>query len=228
MSSSEHIRLNDYLEGDLQPAERSRLEAELAESRELRQELQALRSTVALLQRLPQAEAPPWLVERVVARVRAGEAEPERWWDWLRRLTEPAVAVPVAAGVVGLVLFAGMEPDHLPGTTLSRDSRPQLAEQEIPASQALAGARAPASPRSRAIPAGVDPEAVRQGEIALAKQLRRWRASQIEELARLGRSDEAASLLRGAGHPHSNSLAEHFAPSVELAAIELPGRRGRR
>jgi anti-sigma factor RsiW len=103
--SEASTRLNDYLEGDLPAAERSQLERTLAAHPELRAELAELRATVALLQRLREPEVPPFLAERVIARVRAGEAEPESWWHRLLRRLEPRVGLPLAAGLAGLALF---------------------------------------------------------------------------------------------------------------------------
>ena len=83
-------RLNAYLEDDLPPRQRARVEAALEASPELRQELAELRGIVDLLRGLPRPEAPPGLAGLVMARVRAGEDEPATLRNYLAtQLPEP-------------------------------------------------------------------------------------------------------------------------------------------
>jgi anti-sigma factor RsiW len=157
--------------------------AHLAECPECAEELRELESTVTLLRRLPEAKAPPAFAASVMARVRAGEAEPAGLLRWLRALATPAFAVPLAAGLAGLVLFAGLRdgPFRQPG-----------AEPE-PADRVAV---------SRPLPA----QAERQVQLVRAMQ----RRSLLLELARRGRTKEVALSLRGAGHPLASSMASHF------------------
>jgi anti-sigma factor RsiW len=104
-ASRARTRLNGYLEDDLTPRERARVEAALEASPDLRRELAELRNTVDLLHRMPRPELPPALADLVMARVRAGEAEPATLRSWLAGWLEPRFAVPVAAAALALAVF---------------------------------------------------------------------------------------------------------------------------
>lgn len=194
-------RLNDYLEDELAPRTRERLEAQLAEDPALRRELSELEATVALLHRLPRPDPPPALADSVMARVRAGEAEPGRWLDWLRRLTEPAVAVPLAVAFTALALVVGAQRDRLPG-----------AEDAGPAEQ-VASIEPPARPAPQVAP---DPTPTR-----LARRMQRL--TMLQELARNGQLQQAVGILSGAGHPYAPSFAAHFESQTdgELALVDF-------
>ncbi len=79
--------LSAYLDEALAPDERSLVDAHLAGCAECRRELEALRGTVALLQRVEPARAPVGFVDRVVA-----AARPRPWY---RRVAD-AVLLPLA------------------------------------------------------------------------------------------------------------------------------------
>ncbi len=187
--SKVRARLNEYLERDLAPKERSRITAHLAECTECAEELRELESTVTLLRRLPEAKVPPAFAASVMARVRAGEAEPGGLLPWLRGLATPAFAVPLAAGLAGLVLLAGLleppgaEPE--PVVRVAVSETPPVPVQE---------------------PARLAPRAERQIELVRAMRQR----SLLQQFARRGYTKEVALTLRGAGHPLSASMASHF------------------
>jgi anti-sigma factor RsiW len=191
--SKVRARLNDYLERDLPPKERSRVTAHLAECPECAEELRELEGTVTLLRRLPEAKVPPALAASVMARVRAGEVEPGGLLRWLRPLATPAFAVPLAAGLAGLVLFAGLrdEPLQQPGA----ESQPAAR---------IAVNEPPAEPAPR--PVRLEPRPEQRIELVRAMQ----RRSLLQELARRGHAKEVALTLRGAGHPLASSMASHF------------------
>lgn len=195
-------RLNDYLEGELSPRARERLEAQLEKDPALRQELRELEATVALLRRLPRPEAPPALSDGVMARIRAGEAEPRRWLDWLGRLTEPAVALPLAVAFTALALVVGAQRDQLSG-----------AGETGPAEQVVAAVEVPAQPAPQVAP---DP-----GPARLARRMHRL--AMLQELARTGQLQQAAGFLSGAGHPYAPSFAAHFESQTdgELALVDF-------
>jgi anti-sigma factor RsiW len=172
--------------------------AHLAECPECAEELRELESTVTLLRRLPEVTVPPAFAASVMARVRAGEAEPGGLLRWLRALATPAFAVPLAAGLAGLVLFAGLRDGPL---------EPPVAEPEPLARVAVSEplpelAPAPARFGPEARPARVQ----RQIELVRAMQ----RQSLLQQLARRGHTKQVALTLRGAGHPLSSSMASHF------------------
>jgi len=155
----------------------------------------------------------------VMARVRAGEAEPGGLLRWLRALSTPAFAVPLAAGLAGLVLFAGLrdgalpqpgaEPEALERVAMSvPEPLARVAVSEPLPELAPGPARFGARP---AIRAGAGSEArpaqlQRRIEIVRAMQ----RRSLLQQLARRGHTKQVALTLRGAGHPLSSSMASHF------------------
>jgi anti-sigma factor RsiW len=195
-------RLNDYLERDLPPRERSRVAAHLAECPDCAEELRELESTVELLRRLPEAEVPPAFAMSVMARVRAGEAEPRGVVRWLRALAAPALAVPLAAGLAGLVFFAGLWDGSFeqPGVRIAvREPAPAPAP-----GPARIASRSPIRPA-----AGPEASAAQAGpSFHLAQAMQRH--SMLLELAKRGRTKEVALTLRGAGHPLSSSMASHL------------------
>ncbi len=117
--------LSNYLDDELHADERSRLETHLADCVECGYELSELEQTVALLRGLPEAAAPTGLADGVMARVRAGEAEPSRWGRAIQRFADPGTGLALAAGVAGLVVFAAFEPVRvpLPGSAGSEPQR---------------------------------------------------------------------------------------------------------
>jgi len=92
--------LSAYLDEALAPDERGRVDAHLADCAECRRELEALRGTVALLQRVQPARAPVGFVDRVVAAVRPR--------PWYRRAADAvllplSVKLPLEAAAVVMV-----------------------------------------------------------------------------------------------------------------------------
>lgn len=255
--SEARTRLNDYLDGDLPAAERGQLERALAAHAELRAELAELRATVALLQRLRDPEVPPFLAERVIARVRAGEAAPESWWRRLGRRLQPSVGLPLAAGLAGLALFAGAQRGVLPlpgwepapavpaSAVASRAPSPAAGAQ-VPLAVARElsvplAASAFEAPLLSGLPIAADvfeaasSPATRhvldpEGEFVREMRIQKGRHSLALELARRGHTEHVARMLRGAGHPHAASMASHFdeAAHPEIAFADFsPGRRRR-
>jgi hypothetical protein len=103
----EHLseRFSALLAGDLDASERIRIEAHLRDCPDCRREYRELRHTVDLLRGLPAPDPPRDLSDRVIARLRAGEARPgllARCQVRLSRLTESSWPTPVAAVAVGL------------------------------------------------------------------------------------------------------------------------------
>jgi hypothetical protein len=182
--------------------------AHLAECPECAEELHELESTVTLLRRLPEAKVPPAFAASVMARVRAGEAEPGGLLRWLRGLATPAFAVPLAAGLAGLVLFAGLRDGLLqqPGAEPEPVARVAVSK-PLPAPAQGPGRLGPrAAIRAAAAPDARASRAERQIELVRAMQ----RRSLLQQFARRGFTKEVALTLRGAGHPLSSSMASHF------------------
>lgn len=76
-------------------------------------ELDSLRSTMALLDEWKAPEVSPYFDQRLQARIRETEAEPQGWLAWLRRPALAAVAVALVG--VGVVLI-GTGPKTTPPT----------------------------------------------------------------------------------------------------------------
>ena len=191
-------RLSAYMEGDVSSREAARIEAALEASAELREELRILQGTVSLLRGLPRSETPPALADRVMERVRAGEAEPVRWRDGLYRLFEPAFAVPLAASAAALLVFVGtptgglLEEDSLPNVTVAALD-PSAPVASVPVASKTPGVRnvnrvGPRMPQSQRV--------------------------------------QMMRMLRGAGHPHSAALASQMEPDgdIVLAGFSKGGR----
>lgn len=100
--------LGDHLEGNLALQVRTEIDEHLHRCAECKRELHELRSTVALLRSLPTPEPPPNLVADVMERIDSGETRIARLPAGFRRVFDPRVAAPLAAGIAGLVLFATM------------------------------------------------------------------------------------------------------------------------
>jgi len=106
IGKSEHERvaemLSAYIDGELPPAQKARVEAHLAECEECAQNLHTLRQTVSLLGQLPAMKAPRSFVIReaqVAPRRRAGLR-----WTWAYPALQGAT---VLAFLLFVVVFAG-------------------------------------------------------------------------------------------------------------------------
>jgi anti-sigma factor RsiW len=93
-------QLSQYIDGELGPGERSRVERHIRSCPECGRALEGMRKTWDLLERLPQAGPAPYLATRVLAR--AGERAGDSPAGWFQRLVFPATAA--AAVAVGLWL----------------------------------------------------------------------------------------------------------------------------
>lgn len=186
-------RLNAYLEDDLPPRQRARVEAALEASSELRQELAELRGIVDLLRGLPRPEAPPGLAGLVMARVRAGEAEPATLRNWLVGWLEPRFAVPAVAGALVLVVFASAQIGQRPDGG------------SVPPQQLAEAQAAPAAARP---------------SVDIAAEMR---ALARERLQRRVRRQGMAGILRSAGHPHSAAFASDIEGVGDVALVSFGG-----
>lgn len=183
-------RLSEYLDRKLAPEQRSKVDAHLVECAACSAELREIERTVDLLHRLPDPEPPPYLAQAVMARLEAGEGQPESLAQRLRRLIGPASAAPVAAALGGLLLFTlvDIEIGLPPGSPASDRSVASLSD------------------------TGNDPEAERFATLR--------RISIARYHARRGGSAEVAQRLRGAGHPHSTLLATQFEGESDFMLVQ--------
>lgn len=244
MSHSKLRRLlNDYVDRELPGTQRSEVSAHLEVCEECATEVRELERTVSLLRRLPEPELPPGFADAVVERVRAGESSPA-WLRSLRGLLQPTLTVTATAAVAGLAVFTmfgggifnqigggifneigGGTFNPVGGGTTGDAEAPQLdvaqgPPEALPASIASRApnptpARAPAiSPSEAAAPIRLAAATPGGGAAAdLVRQMRRQRRAL--ELVQWGHRDTVARTLRGAGHPHSATLAAHFEDSPD-------------
>ena len=203
-------RLSEYLEGDLSERERSRFEAILAEDATLREELRELEATVALVRGLPEPEAPTALTTRVMARIEDGEADPAGPFAWIRRLFEPVVAVPLAAGIVALALVVGSEPGSMPALEAELAAARQVARAEARV------ASTPPSPLARTA----------RGHPQMEQSLNEVQRLTLQTIMARHHGD-LGSVLRSSGHPYAPVFASHFEGDGNLrtASFGLPVRR---
>ncbi len=107
-------RLNDYLDGELSPAQVASFEAELSKDPALRAEMETVQSALELLRTEGPLQAPTGFHERVMAQA-AVEPMPQVGWmdrlrSFFRELPMETLAMAVAATIV-LVLVGGLLPD---------------------------------------------------------------------------------------------------------------------
>ena len=212
-------RLSAYLEGDLSESERSKLESRLVGDPELRDSLRELEGVVALLRNLPEPELPPAFSTRVIARIEEeGSAARGGLRVWVLRLFEPAVAVPLAAGITALALVIGSQQGtEAIGTELVA-SEPQTDELSVAEARTRpAAAQAP----SRRV--GLPPD---QGsEMTLTEIQRRT----LQTILSRHQHEDLARLLRGSGHPHADSFVTQVVETdPNLQVVRLEQRSARR
>lgn len=104
--------INEYLDGRLAPAQRTRFERQLAADPALTAELRATQEALALLRALPVEAAPAGLTDRIMRDVRTQPVPVRRpLRDWLTRLVSPGrLALAGAVGAVALALVALGQP----------------------------------------------------------------------------------------------------------------------
>lgn len=96
-------KLSAYLDGEVTPVEKSRIEKHLAECEACRESFQELEKTVRHLRNLGELEPPPWLSARIMARVRE-EAGREK--GLLRRLLQAPLRWRISVEAVALVFLS--------------------------------------------------------------------------------------------------------------------------
>ncbi len=113
-------RLFAYLDGELDPAARAALEAEIASSASLAEELRASRALYGALQAIESVDSPPDLEISVIASLRTRPGPLRRLWGWLSGSAlgpAPSVFDAVLDGQIGtrqareLEAFVARDPD---------------------------------------------------------------------------------------------------------------------
>ncbi len=127
--------LSAYLDGAVSPAEKNVIEEHLENCADCRRELAELEKTVLRIRGFGEEEPPPWMAQKVMARVR--EAAEQRRGFFHRLLYPLRVKLPIEAAA--LVLIAAT------GYMLYRTAAPQLA-QVVPQAPELRGSEAVPQP----------------------------------------------------------------------------------
>jgi anti-sigma factor RsiW len=201
-------RLSEYIERDLSPQQRSEVEAHLEGCRECQTELRELRAMVSLLQALPEPAFPAGLADAALARIAQGEGRREATVITLfRRVADPRIAAPLAAGLAGL--FFVLQSGDVQGPSAEHAGYAAAAPAApAPVSIVLGGLTDPrVAVRSSATPASAFDGYATFSASTLPAGMRNNAAARA-------RMDEVARQLRGSGHPHSSSFAGHFEPRV--------------
>jgi hypothetical protein len=145
--------LGDHLEGDLDLRTRVSVDAHLAACEDCAKELRELRSTIALVRSLPAPQPEPGIADAVMERIDAGEGRTARRLpvaiSWV---FDPRVAVPLAAGIAGLVVLVSMEngPPGVP-TPVVPEASDELAARLWDGNQGRGASRRRIGPRLLAI-----------------------------------------------------------------------------
>jgi len=144
-------RFGEYLDGEMPEADRSALQAHVAECAECRRELSLLQQTIRAVSELPERTAPVGFRERVTRSLVAGGAQAQG----RRIIVLCARALPVAAMltlVLGLLVYVpGRTPTSGPAEARHLAMARRVPEPEAPATRAAA-AEAVATAPARAFP----------------------------------------------------------------------------
>ena len=140
--------------------------------------------------------------------------------------------VPVAVGLAAFLYIQGIEdaslstPDSESLVVAAAQPTPPLTAERIPRAGVTGGAADPegwlriGTVGSAETVAGLDVDARTQALAGARRDLIRRQMQRMQVLARSGRTDEAARLLRGANHPSSQRLAEHILAPHEITVVE--------
>ena len=139
--------LSAYLDHQIAPAERARVEGHLADCAACQGELDGLRQTVTLLQALPRVPVPrAFTLSEAQVGIRRPQTQPV-WVGWARGLAAVTAIALVAIVAVSLL----NQPSWQPAATVARNV--PAAEAPLPAAQPAAPAEsAPAEPLAKAPP----------------------------------------------------------------------------
>ena len=147
MSNHDDIRklLSAYCGDDLESAQRMRIEEHLAGCASCRAALADLQTALRLIRTTPEAEPPPWLATRIMARVRQQQREKR---SWLQRILYPLhVKLPIEVAALLLVCVSG----YYLARNVESELKQQSSQEEIPAATPQTGK--PAAAPKKEVPA---------------------------------------------------------------------------
>ena len=146
--------LSAYLEGMVAPEDQELIDQHLASCRACSTALYELNRTGEVLKKLKEVEPPPWMTQKIMARVRE-EAEPKK--GFIQKLFYPLhVKVPLEAfatvliAVVAVYVFKAVEP-QMKDLQVPSVREPVIARQEAPY-PAKAPAAETQAPQEKAVP----------------------------------------------------------------------------
>jgi negative regulator of sigma E activity len=219
-SAAPDERLSAWMDGELDDAEKVRLEADLASDADLRSQLQELEAAVALFKEHAPVRAPDALYAAVMA---AADAEPVQL-AWYQRLRRPGgwpiegLAIAAAAALV-LVLAWPVSQDGESGAarmdkTPSYDLPPAPVRPEQKGAAQVGTAEAEPPPQLKTTqPTPSAPDVVAEGEADVA-----------EPLASTGAKGEVVGGTGDLAAPGFSYNLEVDDPQAQLAVLRIAGR----
>ena len=154
MNDHDDIRkhLSAYCGGDLEPSLAALVEQHLAACAVCRAELDELNTALRLIRTTPEVEPPPWLTARIMARVKAEQAEKR---SWLQRIFFPLyIKLPLEVMALLVVCVTGYYLTSSVENELKQPLPQQL--QDVPVQSAPAS-KQDAPKEQRSVPTAVPP-----------------------------------------------------------------------
>lgn len=213
-------KLSAYLEGMVSPEDQELIDRHLASCRGCRTALYELNRTGEMLKNLKVVESPPWMTQKIIARVRE-EAESRR--GFIQKLFYPLhIKVPLEAfatvliAVIAVYVFKAVEPE-MEGLQAPSSREPVIARQEAPY-PANAPAAETQAPREKAV-AQKRPVRTEGKNLGVAQKETNKRA-QVDEETGVGKLKEApptAGEIKTLPAPASAPVSPSTAPEKEGA-----------
>jgi len=214
--------LSAYLEGMASPEDQELIDQHLASCRACSSALYELNRTGEVLKNLKEVEPPPWMKQKIMARVREEAGQKK---GILQKLFFPLhIKVPLEAfatvliAVIAVYVFKAVEP-QMRGLQVPSPREPVIARQEAPY-PAKAPAAEPQAPREKAV-AQEPPAKTASKDLAVAQKETGKRARVEEEVAP---KKEAAVAPPAEAPKLGESRTAERAPSPPAAAGVAPAR----
>lgn len=215
-----------------------------------RAELADLRATVAHLQNIEQIVPPPWMTQKIMARIRADEQPSKSFWErlfgaWPMKVPLGALAT-VMLTVFIIVIFRSIQPElthdavqdtpkqtaPVPEATLRKEAAPAVSKPEaVPESRRAKAERAvpsvPPAPEAAdkkgASPALAPIAGASAPAAEQATQVRKQEAESLKESERYEKSDAAEGMIR----PEAKKAKKPApSPAMRSAAPRAPAVPG--
>jgi hypothetical protein len=210
--------LSAYLDEQVTPAERARVDGHLATCAACRSELESLRRTVTLLQALPRVPVPrAFTLSEARVGIRRPQAQPA-WVGWTRGLAAVTAIALVAVVAVSLLNQPSAQPTATVARAVPAAGAPQPASQPTAPAESVpveAMAKAPPPPQPTAI---AEPAAEKAVAVADAAKP----AAVTETAVTAAVAEPAASEPEGIPPAAEAAKAADEAPSLLAAAAPAP------